>query len=95
MSEIKCYALTIPDDEIWNYWMKVEGGSKVFQSLEPIGINPDPAHCCQHLLFRTPDDRKEAYMKIHEAYPESLCAFNPQVAFIDTKYLKKNSMRMN
>lgn len=89
MSEIKAYALTVPSDEVYMYWMGNKKIEEVLHEIDLLGINPDGA--AHHLLFRTSEARKEAYNRIHEAFPESLCAYNPVVARVDTKYLKQQS----
>lgn len=87
-NEVKCYVLTIPTQEFFDHWMKNDHDSTVFRRIHLLGINPDPESDAQHLLFATPEDRKEAYRKIHEVYPDTLCAFNLQTAYVDIKYLK-------
>lgn len=89
MSEIKAYALTVPSDEVYMFWMGNRKIEEVLHEIDLLGVNPDGA--AHHLLFRTSEARKDAYNKIHEAFPESLYAYNPVMAYVDTKYLKPQS----
>ena len=88
MAEIKCYPLAIPTDEFFSFWMlkKNTHASTVFQRIDMLAVHPEGE--AQILLFRTPDDRKDAYNMIHEVYPDTLCAYVPQICYVDEKYLK-------
>lgn len=87
-NEIRVYILTIPNQELFDYWMTEDHG-EVLQKIQMVGINHDPSSDCTHMLFRNTEDRNNAYNLIHEEYPESLCAYNVRVAYIDRKYLKE------
>ena len=86
MSEVKVYALTVPSDEIYLHWVGCQRMEDILNKIDVIAINPDGrAH---HLLFATPEARKEAYDMIHAALPQSLCAYQLLPAYVDEKYLK-------
>ena len=87
MSEIKVYAMVVPTDEVWEKWMNNPVMENVMHEIDCVGIHPDVN--VQHLFFRNVEDRKDAYNKIHAAMPDTLCAFDLRVAYIDTKYLKQ------
>lgn len=89
MSEIKAYALTVPSDEVYMFWMGNEKMEEVLHEIDLLGINPDGVS--HHLLFRTVEARKDAYNRIHEVLPQSLCGYELAVAYVDTKYLKSRS----
>ena len=89
MAEIKCYPLAIPVDEFFNFWMlkKNAHAATVFKRIDMLGVHPEGE--AQILLFRTPDDRKDAYEMIHDVYPATLCAYVPKVCYVDDKYLMR------
>lgn len=90
MSEIKCYAITIPNVEIFDFWMSK--GSllpDILKKFNLIGVNNNSPEFpnASVFFFRTPLQRNEAYNAIHDIFSESMCAVNVQVAYIDEKYL--------
>lgn len=88
MSEIKAYALVVPIDEMFEKWMPNPKMGELLKDLDLLGVHQDPVTGAQYLLFRNTEDRKAAYNKIHAALPDTLCAYDPRVALVDTKYLK-------
>ena len=86
MEEIKCYPLAIPTDEFFDYWMKNAHAATVFKRIDMVGVHPEGN--AQILLFRSIEDRKDAYNIIHDVYPKTLCAYVPNVCYVDKKYLK-------
>ena len=91
MGEVKCYVLTIPDAEMFAYWMPK--GRKLLDVLKGynlLGVNTNSPEFsfASVFLFKTPLDRNNAYKAIHNVYPDTLCAINVQTALIDEKYLR-------
>lgn len=91
MSEIKAYALVVPIDEMFEKWMPDPKMGELIKSIDLLGVHQDLDTGAQYLLFRNPEDRKNAYNKIHSILPDTLCAYDPCVATIDTKWLKPMS----
>lgn len=86
MSEVRCYALAIPTDEMWCYWMK--RNDDTFKNLEGI-VGIHPTDDAQYLLFKDKRDWTHAYRKIHNVYPDSLCGYVTRMIYIDERYIKQ------
>ena len=90
-NEVKCYALTVPTDEVIELWMGNPQIEEILTNHKGLaGINPDPSGLCQHLLFYDAESRTKAYNRIHIVLPDSLLAYNPVPVYVDKKYLMQN-----
>ena len=89
MSEIPCYSIDIPMDEMYTGYNILPDMRKMDIPCKQkgfLGVNPDYRHGILHFLYDTPAHRNRAYNKIHGKF--KLCAVNVNVAYVDEKYLK-------
>lgn len=89
MSEIKAYALVVPTDEVYESWMGNKEVEYILSDLNCIGIHPEGDR--QYLLFKSKEDRIDAYNKICNVLPETKCGFELRVLYVDKRYLEKRS----
>ena len=88
MAELKFYALTIPLTEMWDWWMVHDPHCDTLKATEVTAVHVDDKTGAVNLLYKDPYTRKMAYEKLHEFYPDTLCAYRVEIAKVDEKHLK-------
>lgn len=86
--EVAMYAIVVDLEEVWNKMNKETGKAMRSVNPRPAGVCPDAGRGIMSVLFRTPEERKEAYPQVREIYETAVLA--AQVCYVDWKYLKEN-----
>ena len=89
MSEIACYSLDVPIDELFDGMSAVPDHERSVLPTECkgfLGVNPDAARGVCHFLYDTPKNRNRAYSKVSK---KMVCFINLQTAYVDKKYLNR------
>lgn len=92
MSETKTYAILVDTEEIYMKCLKEhdkEAEKTVREWAEM--VHPDPLGRFQAFLYRTQEERKEAYEHIKKVFKTAKMA--KQVAYVDTRYVKRRERR--
>lgn len=85
-TEIKCYALGIPLDEIEHYIQHDEEKTALPTTLKGfVGVNPDGLRGMAFFLYLTKKHRDEALQRLKGHYIRIYAVASP--AFVDARYL--------
>lgn len=88
MSEVACYSLDVPIDELFVGMSAVPDRKRselITNCKGFLGANPDAGRGVCHFLYDTPKHRDEAYIKVSK---KLMCFINQQTCYVNKKYLK-------